>query len=399
MLTQLEGDLTPKEEIQARIDNLKKLMASSGIDFAVIMQNVDLFYFTGSLQKGTLVVPLDGEPLFFVQRSLDRAMIETPLEVTGIKTDKNMAEIIRDKKILKGTGGMEFDVVPVANFERFKSITGFGNFTDISGLIKELRIVKSPFELEQVRKSGAICDRIFAKAPGVIREGARELDIDAELVAEGRKHGHQGFLRMRGLNQEMMSLYVTSGYTGTVPSAGDVPVSGIGVTPATGQGSSTKRAERGIPVIVDYGGGYNGYITDETRSYVLGKLDEMFRKPYETARLIVEDTETFAKEGIDCTEMFARAYEKVKKAKLEDHFMGFGAGQVTFIGHGLGLEINELPVVTARHKTILKEGMVFAFEPKFVFPQKGVIGIEVDFIVRKNKLERITSTPVDLVRL
>jgi Xaa-Pro dipeptidase len=197
----------------------------------------------------------------------------------------------------------------------------------------------------------------------------------------------------------MMNLYVAAGYTGTIPSSADVPVSGLGLTPALGQGSSTKTVERGVPVIVDYGGGYNGYITDETRSYVVGDLDEIFRKPYDVSRAIVEDTHTFAREGVDCTEIFERAFDKVKEAGLESFFMGFGPTQVVFIGHGVGLEINELPVITARHHTVLKEGMVFAFEPKFIFPGKGVIGMEVDFVVRKDGLERVTQTSLNLVRL
>jgi Xaa-Pro dipeptidase len=69
------------------------------------------------------------------------------------------------------------------------------------------------------------------------------------------------------------------------------------------------------------------------------------------------------------------------------------------MGHGLGLEINELPVLTPRHDVILKEGMVFAVEPKFIFPDEGAIGIEVDFIVRQNCLERVTDTPLDIVQI
>jgi Xaa-Pro aminopeptidase len=393
------GSPTPKEEILRRIDGLKRLMAGSGIDFCVIMQHADLFYYTGSIQKATLVVPLAGEPLYFVERNVERAAPESPLSITAAKTDKAIGEVLKGNGILKGKGGMELDVVPVALFQRFTRIVGFDNFIDISTIIKEQRIVKSPFELDQVRKSGAICDAVFAMAPRVIGEGVREVDIDAALVAEGRRFGHQGFIRMRGLNQEMMNLYVTSGHTGTVASALDVPVPGFGVSPAIAQGSSTKTVERGIPVIVDYGGGYNGYVTDETRPYVVGELDETFRKPYEVAREIIEDTEAFGKEGVNFTDLFARAMEKVRKADLEAHFMGFGDSRVSFIGHGLGLEINELPVITARHSRVLAEGTVFALEPKFVFPGKGVVGIEVDFIVRKERLERVGKTPVDLVRL
>lgn len=393
------GDPTPEAEILERISRLKEAMAATGIDLCVIMQNADFFYFTGTVQKGFLFVPLEGEPVLFVQRSLDRAREETPLEITGVSTDKEMGRLLKGKGFSEGRIGIESDVVPVAVFERFKSITGFSDFTDISGIVRELRLVKSPFEIEQIKKSGSICDHVFAMARGAIREGAREIDIDAELLAEGRKFGHQGYLRMRGFNQEMMNLYVAAGYTGTIPSSSDVPVSGLGLTPALGQGSSTKTVERGVPVIVDYGGGYNGYITDETRSYVVGDLEDMFLKPYEVSRMIVEDAQTFSKEGVDCTEVFDRAHKRVKKAGLEDYFMGFGPTRVVFIGHGLGLEINELPVITARHHTILREGMVFAFEPKFIFPGRGVIGIEVDFVVRKEGLERVTRTPVDLVKL
>jgi Xaa-Pro aminopeptidase len=187
--------------------------------------------------------------------------------------------------------------------------------------------------------------------------------------------------------------------SGTIPSSGDVPIAGAGVTHAIAQGPSLNKVVRGVPVVIDYGGGYNGYITDETRPFVVGELKERFRKPYEVAKEIVEDATLYGKEGVDGTELFIRAEEKAKKAGLEEYFMGFGPGKVSFVGHGLGLEINELPVITPRHHIILQEGMVFAFEPKFIFPGEGAVGIEVDFIVRKNELERVTSTPIDLVTI
>ncbi len=126
-------------------------------------------------------------------------------------------------------------------------------------------------------------------------------------------------------------------------------------------------------------------------------MKELFRKPFEVARDIINETIDIAKEGTDATEVFGKAMDRVRAAGLEEHFMGHGEGQVSFIGHGLGLEINELPVITPRHRMILKEGMVFAFEPKFIFPGEGAIGIEVDFVVRENGLERLTTTPLDIV--
>ena len=391
--------LTPKDEVLKRIEGLKRGMAEAGIDFCVILQNVDMFYFTGTVQKGVLVVPVDGSPIFCVEKSFERANLETPLVVTRMESDRAIKDLLRRKKILKGTGGMELDVIPVSVFERYKRILGFDSFLDVTPVVKALRVVKSPFELEQIRKSGQIMTHVFAKAKDVIKEGVREIDIDAELVAEGRRWGHQGFLRMRGLNREMSTITVTAGYTGALPSPSDVAVGGLGLTPAVPIGSSLKRVEKGIPVCIDYGGGYNGYVTDETRMFVIGALKQIFKKPYNVSREIVEDAADYGREGVDATQLFDRAARIARKAHLENNYLGFGEGQVSFVGHGLGLEINELPVITSKYRTILKEGMVFAFEPKFVFPGKGATGIEVDFIVRKNGLERVTDIPLDIVRL
>jgi Xaa-Pro aminopeptidase len=204
---------------------------------------------------------------------------------------------------------------------------------------------------------------------------------------------------MRGFNLEMTTITVTAGYTGALPSPSDVAVGGLGMTPAVPLGSSLKSVELGIPVCVDYGGGYNGYVTDETYVFVIGAMKNIFRKPYDVSREIVEDAAAYGREGVDAAELFNRAAKLAGKAHLNANFLGFGEGQVSFIGHGLGLEINELPVITPRHHTILREGMVFAFEPKFALPGKGAIGIEVDFIVRKDRLERVTNIPLDIVQI
>jgi Xaa-Pro aminopeptidase len=310
-----------------------------------------------------------------------------------------MSDILKEKNILHSRGGMELDTIPVTSYERLKQILAFDAFVDVSPLIRELRMIKSDFEIRQIKRSGEIVDSVFNRAPEVIKEGLREIDIEAELTAEGRRHVHQGLLRMRGLNQEMMSLYVTSGQAGTVPTWADVPIAGLGVTAAVPHGSSLKVIQRNQPVLLDYCAGYNGYITDETRAYVIGSLNEKFDKAYDVAREILEDTAGFAKEGIESSQLFECALKKAKTAKLEEYFMGHGTGKVGFLGHGLGLEVNELPVITPRHPQILQEGMVFAVEPKFVFPGEGSIGVEADFIVRKDSLERVTVTPLDLVRL
>ena len=390
-------DPVPKEELLKRMDGLKGLMAKSGIDFGVIFQNVDEFYFTGTTQKGVLVIPLHGEPLFFLEKSIERGRLESPLDIIPIKKEKEIKEVLQSKGLLRGIAGLELDVLPVTAFERLKRNLGIDHYADLAPCIREVRMVKSPFEITQLRKSGGMMAPVFEAARHAVREGASEIDIEAALIGIGRRHGHQGFLRMRGINQEMTLMAVQAGYTGAMVTYADVPIAGAGITPAIPQGSSFKCVERGIPVTIDYGGGYNGYITDETRTFVVGKLVEPFQRFYQCALEIIEDTMAYVKEGVECTDVFARAYRIAEKASLQDYFMGHGEGQVSFIGHGIGLEINELPVITARHRRVLTEGMVFAFEPKFVLPGQGAVGIELDFIVRKDKLERVTKDSFELV--
>ena len=393
------GAYTPESDLFMRIGGLQRLMAEASVDWAIIYENVNRFYFTGTMAKGILAVPVNGEPMLFLEKGRERAKGETPFPIIPVKNEKEAGEILRDAGISGCLTGLELDVLPVAIFERMKRTLGIGRAIDVTPAVKELRIIKSAFEIDQLRIAGRISDGVYLAARDLVREGISELEIEAALVATGRRLGHHGGYRMRGINQEIMMMTIQSGASGVIPTFVDGPLPGAGISPAVPHGSTFKKVERGVPVTIDYVAGYNGYHADETRAFVAGKLKEVFRKPYETAKAILEDAMAYGKEGIDCTELWERAYATVKKAGLEEYFMGHGESQVSFLGHGIGLEVNELPVITAKHKRVLKEGMVIALEPKFILPPHGAIGIEIDVIVRKDRLERLTENPIELVQV
>ncbi len=389
----------PRDDLLKRMEGLKRLMADLSIDFAFIYENINRFYFSGTMQKGLLAVPLEGEPVFYAEKGRERARAESPFRIVDVKNERETGTIVKGLCPDGYRAGLELDVLPVSVFERLKGTLGFGTAVDVTPGIKDLRVIKSAFEIEQVKRSGTISDEVFRTAETVVKAGVTELEIEAALVGTGRRLGHHGALRMRGINQEIMLMAVQSGASGVIPTFVDGPIPGGGITPAVPHGSSFKRIEEGIPVTIDYCAGYNGYYTDETRAFVVGELGEIFRKPYETARAILEDAMAYGREGVDCTELWDRAYALVRKAGLEEFFMGHGEGQVSFLGHGIGLEINELPVITGKHRRVLREGMVFALEPKFVLPPHGAIGIEMDVIVRPRGLERVTAGPIDLIQV
>ena len=385
-----------KQELTKRIENFQIKMQEKGIVASIIYQNVDIYYFTGTMQKSLLVIPSKGEIIFYIQKSIERAKRETPFEFEIHPGEQEIANILKKKGLAKGKVGMELDIIPASIFTNWQKLLDNTDFVNIYPIIRELRMIKSDYEIEQIKKAGTIVDHVFKKVKEIIKEGITELQLSASLEYEGRISGHSGVLRMRGFNQEMDNITVTNGISGTITSYADAPILGAGLSPAVPHGSSLKRLEKYLPILIDYGACFNGYVTDETRPFVIERLDDFFKRPYETTLKIIYKTIEICREGVNAKDIFNSAYEIVKNANLEDFFMGYKEGKVSFIGHGIGLEINEFPVFTPKHDIILKEGMVFAFEPKFIFPSKGVIGIELDFIVRKDRLERVTNTPFEL---
>ena len=133
--------------------------------------------------------------------------------------------------------------------------------------------------------------------------------------------------------------YVTHGYSATISSNADVPISGIGLSPAIGQGASVNVVKKGTPVIVDFGGGYNGYITDETRVYAVGELKDIFLKGYQVAREIVEETMSFAKRALTRQRYSQRPWTGRKRQGWSNISWAMVKARSSFVGHGLRLEI------------------------------------------------------------
>jgi len=385
-------EYVPESELYKRIRSFQEILQSHEIDYAIIIQNVNVYYFTGSIQKSYLIIPARNEPLFLVQKDPDRAKTESCLPVIDLQSMKQLPQIISSSGFKEKTKvGLEFDFLSLAMYEKLHELLGPQNFVDISLDLLRIRARKSEYELEQIKRSGQICDHVFSRVSGYLQEGISEVELSAVLQAEGRKSGHQGIMRMRGLNQELTNPHVLSGPSGAVSSFGDVPLCGCGMTPAVAQGASRRKIGRNEPVIIDYGGGYNGYITDETRTFVLGSMDANLCKAYSLSLDILRFFEAEAHQGANGRDLFAAIEGMVGKQELLDHFMGYGKNKVSFVGHGIGLTLNELPVIAKNRDEVLETGMVIAVEPKFVFPGQGAVGVEADYIVGREKAERVTG--------
>ncbi|PKN65993.1 MAG: aminopeptidase P family protein [Deltaproteobacteria bacterium HGW-Deltaproteobacteria-15] len=405
-MAQLTGEYSerdqkvPKTEIERRVSLLRSYLMEKQLDGAFLLQNVDIFYFSGTIQSSVLFIPCKGDPILMVQKSLQRAKEESPLDrIVPLGAKGEIAALLQKAGISPpANAGLEMDVVPASIYFEYAGMFPNCRFADISGGIRLLRMIKTPYEVDQIRKAARILDKGFSEVRTIIREGMTELEVDGHLSLIARREGHMGVLRMRGWNQEMTYAHVLSGESGSVTSFLNSAHGGSGNTPAA-QGAGFRKIGRNEPIGIDYGVGVNGYVGDEFRTLVIGDLSEELKEAHHCAVEILQALAHAAKPGILCSYLYHLAESMAEKAGFRPFFEGHGEGQVNFLGHGIGLEIDELPVISPWSKASLQEGMVIAIEPKFVFPGKGLVGIEDDYLVTSSGLERLTLTDQVLLRI
>jgi Xaa-Pro dipeptidase len=394
--------LTPAAELEYRCKKLQDNMQSSSLDAVIIVQNADLFYFTGTVQSGNLYVPASGQPLFMVRKEAGRARMESGLkEVVPFNSLKDIPVVLAQygypvpKRI-----GLELDVLPFNFYQRYRSLYPDVEFSDATPLIRKVRMIKSHYEIHLMKDAADQVDRVYRRAREVIHVGMTDLDVAAELEYTARKDGHQGLIRMRGFNSDICYGQIFSGTDSAVPAYSDTPLGGMGLNPSFGQGAGLKLIEPHEPVIIDFAGCVDGYLSDQTRVFSVGELSDRLRKAYDDMLEIQALMTRTVEIGMSWGALYDVCLTCAVTMGYADSFMGGKGSQVSFIGHGLGVEIDEYPFIARGFNQMPFEvGMVFAFEPKVVFPGEGAIGIENTFYLSNEGLKRLTYSSDELVIL
>jgi Xaa-Pro dipeptidase len=394
--------ITPATELRERVKKLQKEMAIHNLDAVMILQNADLFYFTGSIQQGALYVPPQGEPLYLVRKDHGRARMESGLkEVIAFTSPRDIEGVLSDFGYpMPEKLGMELDVVPLTVLRRFEKAMGTCRVEDATPLIRTVRAVKSEYEINILKDAALIVDKVCKRARDVIREGMSDLELAAELEFTARQAGHQGFVRMRGFNNELFYAHVFSGNDSAVPTYSDTPLGGVGLNPSFPQGASYKKIRRHEPITVDFSGIFDGYIVDQTRMFSIGELPDQLTNAYRDMLKIQEHAKQVAKPGVSWGGLYDECLQMACDLGYQDHFMGAKGAQVSFIGHGTGVELDEYPFIARGFNDYpLKKNMVFAFEPKAVYPGLGAVGVENTFRVGEDGLKHLTFADQELVVL
>jgi Xaa-Pro aminopeptidase len=393
MNDEITDERTPGSELETRVSNLQDLMKKDDLDAILVLQQADKFYFSGTVQDGVILVPSQGSPVFMVRKSLDRAREESELDnIVPFRSYREIPDIAGSHGINDITKlGFELDVMPVSIFRKLEDVFSNKEIVDASSQIKKIRMEKSEYELAQMRKAGRILAMAMEAIPDLLDEGMTEIELAAETEIILRKNGHQGIIRMRKWNQECFYGLILSGESGAISNYMDAPLGGFGPCPAAPRGASHKRIRSGEPIIIDMVSAFNGYVVDCTRTFYIGSLEPRLKEALDLSFTIQETVLKEYKMGANLRKIYDLAQTIAQKAGFGDHFMGYGASKVKFLGHGVGLELDELPVIAMGFDFELGKNMTLAIEPKFLFPKIGAVGVENTWASKEGKPENISN--------
>jgi Xaa-Pro aminopeptidase len=383
----------PLSQLEGRIKSFKAIMDASnpGWEMAVIFSKINIYYFTGTMQEGILLIPCEEDPTFWVRRSYQRAMDESLFP--SIKPMTSFRDARKEIKTLPDTVYLETEVVPLALYQRFTKHFPFKEFKPVDQQLATVRAVKSEYELSFMRKSGKIHQRVTENmVPEMLHEGMSEADLAVEIFKTLVSEGHDGLTRFGMFDNEMVVGHVGFGDSSIYPTYFDGASGTRGISPAAPVlGSRNRKLEKGDLVFVDVGCAVNGYNTDKTMTYMYGStLPEHALEAHQRCVEIQNQIARMLKPGAIPSRIYGKIMDNLDDDFLEN-FMGFGPRKVKFLGHAIGLLIDELPVIAEKFDQPLQEGMVFAVEPKKGIKDVGMVGIENTFIVTSNGGECITG--------
>ena len=293
--------------------------------------------------------------------------------------------------------GIEMDVLPAAVYFKIAGSFSGTDFVDVSSSVRNIRMVKSAYELDQIRKAAQMILQAWDKLPEWIHPGATELEVLAQMEHFLRLQGHQGIQRTRGFNYEIGYGAFSAGANACFPTSFPGSTGFKGLYPSISNTGSRRRLASEEPLLVDIAGGYGGYLADATRTFAINRLPSDMLDAHAWILELNHGIESMLKPGMECSRICNHAFDKAGDFSFAASFMGIGDNRLRYIGHGVGLELDELPVLTSKSKVCLEPGMVLAIEPKIFFPDRGGVGIENMYLITESGFEKLTPYREDII--
>ncbi|MBR2980985.1 MAG: aminopeptidase P family protein [Odoribacter sp.] len=380
-------------ELNMRVERAQQALQECGADALLVSSNVNLLYMAGQIINGYVYVPVTGQAILFVRRpkgieGANVSYIRKPEDIPAILAERGVAA---PSKL-----AFEADFMSYSEYTRVAGCFADTELVNGSGILRSLRAVKSEYELDMMRESARKHDMVYAQISEMYHKGMSDVELSAAIESAGRKLGSLGIFRIGGSSMEIFGGSILAGENADAPSPYDFALGGAGMHPSLPIGANGTVLEPEMAIMVDMGSNFTGYMTDMSRVFAVEKItNPLALRAHQVSIDIQNEICKVAKPGVQAKALYELAYSIVEKEGLKEYFMGHNQ-QAGFMGHGVGIEINELPVLAPRSRDILCKGMAFAMEPKFVIPGVGAVGTENTYIVTEDGLERITHFPQEI---
>lgn len=373
----------PSTELNSRMDRFRMQMDKDNPDwdFSAIFGNINLYYLTGTIQDGVLLVPRDGEATLWVRKSYERALAES--EFPRIQPMKSFRDAAGEYLTKPDEIFIETGVVPVALLERFQKHFPCRRVRSLDNQIAKVRAEKSEYELIFMEQAGEIHRRVLEDlVPDMLREGMSEAELVRDIYSSLIEEGHHAIVRFGMFNTEILVGQIGFGESSIYPTYFDGPGGCYGMSPAVPTfGSRHRRLKRGDLVFVDNACGVNGYHTDKTMTYMFGSsLPDTAIEVHHQCLAVQDRIAELLKPGMKPSWIYETVMDEMA-SEIPDNFMGYGNRRVSFLGHGTGLQVDEQPVIAKGFDDPLVENMTIALEPKAGITGIGMVGTENTFVV------------------
>lgn len=353
-----------------RYKAIRAAMKTDNLDAYIVHHLPTIRYLTNFSGSNALLVVTQRSVLFFTDDRYAEQIKTELYQVDGLKAyiERDIWKFIADKKLLKGAVnvGFESNVVSVDSAKAMRKALPGVKLKAAPGLARKTTMPKSAEEVAYIKKAADITAKVYEYVLGFVKPGMREIDVAAEITYQGRKLSSEG---------DAFEIIFVSGIHGAF-------VHGR---------ASHKKIRKGEVITLDFGCRVNGFHSDQTRTFSLGKPSREALKAWSVVTEAHARAIDAIKPNINCAELDLVARNIITNA-------GYGDYYKHSLGHGLGIEVHEAPAISHRNTTgVVPEGCVITIEPGIYIPDNFGMRLEDDMHVTSNGPVYLTSSPREMI--
>ena len=391
--------MTPKVELEQRMSRFTAALgaAYAGWEVCAITGGVSMYYLTGTICDGMVLIRRDKDAVLWVRKSYERAVLES--EFGDIRRMTSFRDVAAAAAPLPDMLYLDMSAATLEWYGILSRYMSFDRVLPVDSVMLGVRSVKSQYEIAFMRRAGSIIDRLLREnLPGLLFSGISEADLGAELFSLFIKNGYHGISRFSMRNTDVLLGHIGFGCSPLNPSIFNGASGIVGLCPALPVlGSREIRLKSGDLVYVDIGFGLEGYNVDKTLVYSFGgDQPEHVRDAHHHCLELEKLAVSMMNPGARPSEIYNSVMQSVRP-ELRGNFMGTPGSTVNFLGHGVGLYVDELPVLAKGFDQPLESGMTIAVEPKISVEGVGLTGSENTYLVTGSGAESLTGEPQEII--